>query len=137
MKLTEEQHKAIEWASEHAANYARPIDGETTMMRYSRVLRELLAAHNAEAQGEPYGWIGFDNANGLNAAFYFGPAKPESCTYYFPLYAEPKPTPQTDAALDANRVYENLDDVAITYVSREAVQAVLNAIERIDCAKGE
>ena len=55
---------------------------------------------SAGAPGEPYGWIGYDNDSGLNAAFSLGPAKPESWTYYFPLYAHPQPMPQTDAARD-------------------------------------
>lgn len=41
-RLTDEQREAIEWAADSASKYARPISGETLMMRRERALRALL-----------------------------------------------------------------------------------------------
>ncbi|WP_244254444.1 hypothetical protein [Burkholderia vietnamiensis] len=40
--LTDDQYEAVEWAAKQAGGYARPVEGETLMMKRERSLKELL-----------------------------------------------------------------------------------------------
>jgi hypothetical protein len=61
VKLTEEQREAIEWAAGQAYSYAKPITGESLMMKRWRALSELLAAQTTMA--EPCDKCGLLDAN--------------------------------------------------------------------------
>jgi hypothetical protein len=48
VKPTEEQREAIEWAAGQAYSYAKPMTGESLMMKRWRVLSDLFAATSVE-----------------------------------------------------------------------------------------
>jgi hypothetical protein len=61
VKLTEEQREAIEWAAGQAYSYAKPMTGESLMMKRWRALSELLAVQTTMA--EPCDKCGLLDAN--------------------------------------------------------------------------